>query len=834
MKRALLPALIASLFAVNGAFAGDRELLFGPTGVVDQKPNSSAPKARVSKKPAKADVKDDAPTSTAGVKKSAAPVEQMPVASVAASVSAKGEKKPAVVARTEVAPEKVVVAASAAAKVAVAPAASTLAKVAIAEPAPAKVPAKVAVTASAPVKAAAVVAPVVVAAAAKTEAAQASAPQKAEASAEQTVPAPAPVKAGGKTDVASDSSHDSSLIGSTLVPHVAIAFKPGEAPLDQRKVLARDLKQSIVMGFFASDADSWTIGYLGNILPLANHLSSSTGVLTTLLPERRLSTFATAVMQNRYPAIFINSALASVALDAGYVPLAVAQENQKAVFLVNAESPYKTQSDIKGARIAYAGDTHAAYVGFASLAKLGINGKANRLNDMGIAGFEGAMRTLLSDSSDVVIARSADAVRIAPNSRIKLRIIHTELGEPVTGLWVRKDLANSDYARRLKASLLQVDAQGVGSGKIAGAGFQNGFGVAGKFVEPDAQYTQNVRERWEMTRESYPQVYHYGKFDESKAESGGEELSIMTNKFVKSDDLLRKREDFVKTFKSKMSVGFFPSGYGDRSLASFLGHFLPLSNHLSTNSGTLINFLPERDVGAYAKHIAEQRYPAIFINAALAETADKAGYVPVAVGQESLSGAFVVKATSQIQKVEDLRDMKIAFTSNGQASLLGLAELAKRGINGKDNHLIDVHAGGYRASLDLLSHDSVNVALVRHIDAEKLMSETDGMFRIIDMGDDALTAPASGFWIRKDIAGTEVARKLEAALLQVSPSAIGSAKEAAIAFEKGFGVKGVFVKPESNYLESVVEKWNILRKGYKNFLPNVSDDMFKNSDAAKR
>lgn len=728
MKRAILPALIASLFAVNGAFAGDRELLFGPAGIVDDTPPKvAAPKTQPSRKAV------------------AQPVEKAPVDVKVVPVTAKEAAKPASVAQVA--------------------------------PAPVTVKASMELTAAAPTP--------------TPKVRQPKAPQEPSA----------PVSA---------------LLSESVF---AAPLKVGYSSFERSRELAHSLKQAIVIGFYASDADQSTAAFLSNFMPLSNHLSESTNVLTTLLPERKLSLFSTAILENRYPVIFTNATMAHVAIEAGYEPVAVAEEQQSAVFLVRSDSPYQTLSDIKGVRVAYAGDTQAAYLGLVSLAKRGVTSADDRLNDLGFSGFDGALRTLIRGAADVVIAGQKDARRAMEAEKGKFRLISADVGAPILTIWIRKDLADSDYARRLKQAAIQIDARGTGSGRIAGAGIQNGLGVRGKFVQPGEQFADDAAELWNTFVKAYPRVYKFDNYDPDKVDENLEIPAIAPNKVVKSNDLFQKREEIYRLMKSRMAVGFFPSGASEANIVSFLENFQPLSNHLSLGSGVLVSFLPERNVSMYSKHIADRRYQAIFINPFLAETAERAGYVPVAIGAEPMRGVFVIKAKSPAQKVEDLRGMKIGFSSNAESALLGLAELAGKGIGARDNYLNDVLDGGHYAALELLSRGAVDVALVRPIDAQNAVDDSQNALRMIDT---ELSLPASGFWIKKELVGTELGRKLQASILQINGKAQGMALAASEAFARGYGVEGAFVKPDEDYMDSVREVLNVLRKSYPNVLTKAS------------
>ena len=465
MKKALLPALIAGIFTMNGAIAADRELLFGPAELA-----STAPTQKVIKR--------------ANVAAAAAP--KVPAA--AAPVVAKAEPK--IVAKPVTAAAPVV--AKAEPKIVAEPVAAAAPVVAKAEP---KIVAK-------PVAAAA---PVV----AKAE----------------PVAVVAPVVA--KVENFAPSALASSMPPMAKSEGSSVSVGAGSNALSVREQLGQKIKQEVTIGFFPSaTTEAGAYNFLRSFMPLSNHLSQGSGVLTSLIPERDVKVYASRIMEQRYPVIFVNAALADTALDAGYAPLVVGEEILTPGFLVQESSKYKKIEDIKGAKIAYTRNAQTSFLAFADLAQQGIAQSANQSTDVGAAGRKGALDLLNSGAADVAILRSAEAQKIAQESNGKLRFIGSSVSAPSTGVWVRKDVVGTGLASALQASLLTVSPDATGSAKLASDGFSAGFGVRGKFVAADDETKAMFASLFGKAKTSYPDLFAKPEFDAKKASENLNRVAI--------------------------------------------------------------------------------------------------------------------------------------------------------------------------------------------------------------------------------------------------------------------------------------------------------------------
>jgi hypothetical protein len=294
------------------------------------------------------------------------------------------------------------------------------------------------------------------------------------------------------------------------------------------------------------------------------------------------------------------------------------------------------------------------------------------------------------------------------------------------------------------------------------------------------------------------------------------------NPVPKSDlkDAVAERDKVVKGMNQQTSVGFYPSAGGNGSTYDFLRNFLPLANHLSQKSGVLVNLVPERNLADYGSRIMHQQYPAVFINSALSRQATIAGYVPVVIGSEKIASGYLVKADSPFKTIDDIKKAKIAWSRDSQVALLAMADLSKRDLV-KANDYIDIGVDGKEGALKALSSGAASVAVMSSKEADAYAEKSKGALRSLGAG---TATPSSALWVRKDIAGTDYAKRLESALLSVSSeSTDATAKKAAESFSNGYSARASFVAVPDAFSKEVAELIGSAKTGFPGYFRDLSD-----------
>jgi ABC-type phosphate/phosphonate transport system substrate-binding protein len=746
MKMALIPALIASMFAVGGAMAADKELLFGPTGVVKDVPA----KQSTHKSVAVAADPVDAPV-VARVKKTKQKATQDTQDGTVAV------QKPVTAPMVVKAPEAPVVVAV--------------------KPAPAPAPTPVAKPTPAPVvvavKPAPIPAPVVVAA----------------------KPAPVVEVKPAAPVVTAAVPAMPAMPFLAAVPSLQTLGSPvkvdeGSDPLVIREMLQQKLKQEISVGFFPSaGGNGSTYAFLRSYLPLANLLSQKTGVLVNFLPERNLSQYSKRITNQQYPVIFINAALAREAIAAGYEPVAVGDEKLAPGFVVDAKSPLKSIDDIKNVKVSWSRNAQISFLAMGDLAKRGIAG-TNKYSDVGSAGRVGALAAVKTGTADVAVLRSSEADAAAEQSGGQLRSLGAGTAAPSSGMWIRKDLIGTEFAKRLEAAIVTVDPESSDvAAKRASEAFSAGFGVRGKFIQESASFSKEMGDLLGSAQSAFPESFPEILVNPKELAANLAIPAIAAVEKSELSDTLAERQKIAKKLKEQIAVGFFPSVTGNGTSYAFMRNFLPLSNILSQKSGVLVNLVPERNLAEYGKRIIDQQYPVIFINATAAREAIAAGYTPIAVGVEKFGPAYVVNANSPLKNIGDVKNVRVVWSRNSATAFLTMGDFAKAGI-ARTNKYSDVGLSGRSGALNALKAGSADVAVVRSNEVDALVQQSNGEFRSLGLG---TQEPSSGMWVRKDLVGSDFIKKMESALLTLTPDSSDPViKQASELFSVGFGVRGEF------------------------------------------
>ena len=806
MKKALLPALIAALFASHGAFATDRELLFGPgatparkiaPNAVSEKAEKTSSKAPFSlversdavakataeknaslKKSSMAEAKKDEQgkvvaakpsTPAASVKKDELKVEKSTAVAktdkAPASVQSKAEKSPAVVVSKEPA------------KTAPAPAVAKVDAVPAAVPAVSKKendkldkPATVATLKDSKTGAKA---PAAVAATA-TVAAVAAAASVAQVKPAVMPPMPAIAAAAATVPPVAAKVPD-------LKP---VAMASGSDPFLERERLAAQLGDGIAVGFFPSvtgNQDSFS--FLKNYLPLANFLSAKTGALVSFVEERNLSVYRKAILENKYPAIFVNATIVGDAIKAGYVPLAMGAEDLGAGFVVLADSRFKSLDDMSGAQFAWSRNAQITMLAQYELANRNLVDK-NKYTDLGTSGRSAALAAVAGGLADVAVMRTTEAKRAVEEGNGKYRAIDGPTVWPASGVWIRKDLKESDFAKKLTSAMLEVTPTAVGPAKLASEGFTRGYGVKGQFRPVRPGEIEEKSKIVDVVAKSWPDFAYQGAISAPNKTANLEMPVFSKNSFGGSKDVIAENAALRTKFKNSFNVGFYPSTNSSSDSFNFQSNFLPLASYLSEETNHSVQLIPEPNANQFVKRIAQNDYPAIVIGPSMALAATSAGYLPVARGGDFVSPGFLVPADSPIKTIADLAGKTVGTARASDAATVGRWELLKQKV---DKVSFD-YFGGSAQGLSILSTGAVDSVLLRASEAEAIVKQTTvggvPKYRVI-LGNEEV--PAISAWVRHDLYEYDNMRKFSEAFSALSKSGNDLKGRAFDGVRRGYG-----------------------------------------------
>lgn len=194
----------------------------------------------------------------------------------------------------------------------------------------------------------------------------------------------------------------------------------------------------------------------------------------------------------------------------------------------------------------------------------------------------------------------------------------------------------------------------------------------------------------------------------------------------------------------RLTLGVYPgveSGLAESY--QILDRYLPLAKYLSAKAGAEVLLVPVRVPDNVMQRIAEGKpsYKLFFGPPVFASDAIKKGdFVPVAVEQERIRGAFVVKSASRLKTIQDFGPgTRIAMpTQKLLLTILANESLTQQKI------VLQPDARQYLGSTDGILHalDSgiVEVAVMRNQAATKLTTDKPNDYRIV-----GVTVDAPGF-----------------------------------------------------------------------------------------
>jgi len=227
----------------------------------------------------------------------------------------------------------------------------------------------------------------------------------------------------------------------------------------------------------------------------------------------------------------------------------------------------------------------------------------------------------------------------------------------------------------------------------------------------------------------------------------------------------------VSAQTERLTLGVFPGVESGADNYQILNRFLPLAQYLSAKSGVEVLLLPVKLPENAMQRMAEGKAsyklfygPPVFASDAI----KKADFVPLAVEQDRIRGAFVVKSASKLQGVKDFSPK----TRVGMPSPKLLLSILANETLANEKITLEATARQYSASTEgivhALNNDMVEVAVMRDRAAQKLLAENPGRYRIVGQ---TVEAPGFALIAHKSVPEAVRAKLRQAALaLNADPS----------------------------------------------------------------
>ena len=476
-------------------------------------------------------------------------------------------------------------------------------------------------------------------------------------------------------------------------------------------------------------------------------------MLVNFIPERDLNLYRQRIINQEYPIVFVNAALAREAIEAGYVPIATGFEKLKAGFLVRNDSPINKLEDVKNAKISWSTNAQITYLAMATLGEMDLV-VSNTFNDVGAAGRSGTLRDLESGLADVAVLRSTETAKEAQNG--KYRVIGESVEAPSSGVWVRRDVIEMPQTKEILKALLEVTPESSGSAKKASVGFARGFGVEGKFVAAGEDVAESMNDIMGTAERYFPESFPRMVADEEKLSYS---LSVdayeLRNKDKSEDDIFNDRKEIIAKMDAAIDVGFSSV---TNNATDFKQRSVGLANYLSVESGALINILPERNLNEFSNQINSGTYPIIIINPMLISQAENNNYVPVAASTSMIETAYVVPVGSSVNSINDLQDKIIVAKLGDSAGLIGNAELQMKRISIAAMTHVDSEEN-LDTRLDKQGTDAIlmNASEAHEFVKKNVNGSGEAKYRVV-IGTES--HPELSMWVHENVSSQSVAVKL--------------------------------------------------------------------------
>ena len=554
----------------------------------------------------------------------------------------------------------------------------------------------------------------------------------------------------------------------------------GNDPFSESRKLASVLKESVTVGFFPSvtgNQDSYS--FLKNFLPLANYLSEKTGVLFVLSEERNIPVFRKNILENKYPVIFVNAIVVGDAIKSGYVPVAMGKEDLGVSFVMRADAPYKSLDDLSGLQFSWSENAQITMLAKYELAKRNLVDK-NKYSDVGTGGRTAALASLNSKLADIAVMRSTEGKQAVSQSSGSLKELNGSVVWPSSGAWIRKDLANTDFAKRMASALMDVSPNATGSAKFASESFQRGFGVKGEFRPITPGELDEKAKIVDVVTKGWPTFAFQGAINQKKRDANLALAPFHVNTKPALTDVYSKSFELKSRFPQSFNVGFFVTKGPNIDVYNFNTSFYPLADYISEETGNAVNLIPEHDPNQFINKISRNIYPAIIVGPSMSLAAISSGYLPVARGGDFVTPAFVVKSDSAIQGIKNLSGKRIATVRASDAETVGRWELLKNKV---DTAQFEYLADAVRGTT-VLDSGAVDALLVRPSEAQAILKASPQKYKVIYGKEEV---PAVSAWVRHDIYDSELMGKFANALTNLSKSENPVRNNAFAAVVRGYG-----------------------------------------------
>lgn len=259
-------------------------------------------------------------------------------------------------------------------------------------------------------------------------------------------------------------------------------------------------------------------------------------------------------------------------------------------------------------------------------------------------------------------------------------------------------------------------------------------------------------------------------------------------------DPFKERLQVIEMYPEKVSVNFYPGGTGRLDKHYLLENYLPLANLLSHKLQKNVSFVFERDPKHQTTKVKDKSFHFYFVTASEASKVTKDGkYIPLARHSDDTQefvGALIVKSSSPIKKLEDVKGKKMGWVSFAQISQLMRYNMLQVGISPKTTTFVDAGSAGQNGLRASLDSGAIDGAIVRLTIAQKWKKEAPDDYNIVA---NSFRAPGFTLLVPKEKENDPLTVAMQQAWLEINPKANDADEAAMLGVKAGAGLTGTFV-----------------------------------------
>ncbi len=221
----------------------------------------------------------------------------------------------------------------------------------------------------------------------------------------------------------------------------------------EKQLKAVKYTETLEVGMNVSDKIQGTLTQqIQKIIPVSNLLSQKSGMNIVIVPERTPATFKNQIRSLKYPVLYVNPELASVAVEMGYKPLYKTSKTIDSVLLARSDAQINNWLDLYGMKVSVVPDTLIKTIADAALYKTGTIGLVD-YTERKVKSQSELLSLFEKGVDDVVVVRGSVAKSFVDKNPGKYKVVLRAGQVPSFILLAHPDLSDSQKDKLVSAFL---------------------------------------------------------------------------------------------------------------------------------------------------------------------------------------------------------------------------------------------------------------------------------------------------------------------------------------------------------------------------------------------